>query len=114
MDTPILIIILVLGCALLGATGQILFKLSSDNFSFNPLSWFKNIYFLLGITLYGLSAVLFVWSLKYGDVSLLYPIIATSYIWVTIFATLILNEEFPGIKWIGIILIITGIYVITK
>lgn len=114
METPILIVILVLICALLGATGQILFKLGSSEFSFNPASWVKNTYFLLGIFLYGLSAVLFVWSLKYGNVSILYPLIATSYIWVSIFASLILKEEFPGIKWIGIALIISGIYIITK
>jgi len=114
MQTPIYIILLVLFCALLAASGQLFFKLASTKFSLNPLTWFKNPFFLIGVFLYATSAVLFVWSLKHGDLSILYPIIATSYIWVTIFATAILKESFPPLKWIGIALIIVGIIIITR
>lgn len=113
MEPPILIILIVLFCALLGASGQLLFKLASPEFSFNPLTWFKNFYFLLGIFFYAISAILFVWALKYSNLSILYPIIATSYVWVTIFATLILKEPFPILKWVGIALIIIGVILIT-
>lgn len=108
------IILLVLGCALLGAMGQIFFKLSSENFSFNPLELIKNYKFIIGALLYGFSAVLFVWTLKFGDLSILYPIIATSYIWVAIFSVILLNEPFPPLKWLGIGLIISGIAVIVR
>ncbi len=114
METSIYIILIVLICALLGATGQIMFKLSADKFSFNPLTWLKNWHFLVGVLLYGSSAILFVWSLKHGDLSILYPIIATSYIWVVLLATFILKEDFPIVKWLGVILILLGIVVITK
>ncbi|MFH1289813.1 MAG: EamA family transporter [Nanoarchaeota archaeon] len=113
-NTSLLVILLVLFCALLGATGQLFFKLSSQGFSLNPLSWLKNYKFLVGAFLYAISAALFVYSLKHGNLSLLYPIIATSYIWVALFSTIILNEPFPVIKWLGIGLIIFGIFLIMK
>ncbi|MEM2089627.1 MAG: EamA family transporter [Candidatus Pacearchaeota archaeon] len=113
METSVFIILLlVLFCALLGASGQLLFKLASTEFSFNPLTWFKNFYFLLGILFYAIATVLFVWALKHGNLSILYPIIATSYIWVTIFASVLLKEPFTPLKWIGIGLIVAGVILI--
>lgn len=114
MKTQPIIILLVLACALLGAMGQIFFKLSSENFSFNPFNLIKNYKFLIGASLYAISAIFFVWALKFGDVSTLYPIIATSYIWVGLFANIFLKEPFPLIRLGGITLIIIGIFLIVK
>jgi len=114
MKIEYLVILLVLVCAFLGAMGQIFFKLASKEFSLNLLSLIKNYNFLIGAFLYAVSAILFVYSLKFGNLSILYPIIATSYIWVTLLASIILNEPFPIFKWIGIILILTGIIIIVK
>ena len=114
VEISVYIIILVLFCALIGATGQILFKLASKDVTTNPLDWLKNWKFVLGAGLYALSAVLFVWSLKNGDLSILYPIIATSYIWVIIFSIGFLGESFPLFKWIGIMLILAGIVIVVR
>ncbi|MFW5846815.1 MAG: EamA family transporter [Nanoarchaeota archaeon] len=114
MNTSTYIIIIVLICAFLGASGQMMFKLASEKFSFNPLTWIYNWYFIVGILLYGSSAVLFIWSLKHGNLSILYPVIATSYIWVSLLAIFFLKEPFPPIKWLGIILIILGVIIITR
>jgi len=108
------IIILVLICAILGASGQIFFKLASKDVSVNIFDWITNYKFIIGATLYALSAVLFVVALKFGELSILYPIIATSYIWVTIFAIFILGESFSITKVIGTILILLGIAVIVR
>ena len=114
MQVKIAILVLVLFCALLGAFGQIFFKLASKDVSMNVMDWLKNYKFFIGAILYALSAVLFVVALKYGDLSLLYPIIATSYIWVSLFSNVFLREEFPLFKWLGIILIIAGIIIIVR
>ena len=114
MNTSAIIILLVLFCAFLGSAGQILFKLASKDFTLNPWSWVKNYKFLIGVFLYAISAILFVWCLKQGNLSILYPLIATSYIWVSIFSFFILKEPFPVIKWLGIGLIIAGIIFVTR
>ncbi len=112
MSIKIFVYLLVLFCALLGAIGQIFFKLSSGSFSLSTI--FTNWKFLLGVALYGIATLIFVFSLKYGNLSVLYPLIATSYIWVGLFSIIFLNESFPLFKWIGILLIIAGVIIITR
>ena len=114
METRILIFLLVAFCALLGASGQIFFKLASENVSTNIMSWLFNYKLIIGLVLYGLATVLFVVALKFGNLSILYPIIATSYIWVTLFSITFLGESFPAFKWAGILLIISGVGIITR
>lgn len=113
MNTQWWVVGLVIFCAFLGAIGQLLFKLGSISVSFNLMSWVTNIKIIGGMCLYGISAVFFIIALKHGNLSILYPLIATSYIWVVIFSTKFLGEPFSFAKWIGIILIIAGVSIIT-
>ncbi len=114
MKITFAVLLIVLVCALMGASGQIFFKLASKKFSFSVAGLLTNYYFIIGASLYALSAMLFVWSLKHGDLSLLYPIIATSYIWVTLFSSVVLGEPIPPLRWFGVALIIVGIVVIVR
>ncbi|MCK5593854.1 MAG: EamA family transporter [Candidatus Aenigmarchaeota archaeon] len=114
METKLMIYLLVAFCALLGATGQIFFKLASEDINANIVSWLFNYKLMIGLFFYGLATVLFVVALKFGNLSILYPIIATSYIWVTLFSKTFLGETFPTFKWAGLILIIAGIGIITR
>lgn len=109
----IYLILLVLFCALLGSFGQIFFKIASKNFSFS-LENFLNVYLILGIILYSFSAFLFIYSLKFGELSILYPIIATSYIFVTILSFIFFNEPLNFYKIVGVLVIILGVWLITK
>ena len=101
-------------CALMGSTGQLLFKLGSGRVGGSLISWLLNPYILGGFVLYGLSAVLFILTLKHGNLSVLYPIIATSYIWVALIASLYLHEPFPPVKWLGVAFICLGIVFIVR
>lgn len=114
MKTTFLIIFIVIGCAWLGALGQIFFKPSSKDFSLSFSGVLKNHKFLIGATLYAISAILFVWTLKFGELSVLYPIIATSYIWVALLSIIFLGESVSATMWVGIGLIISGIWLIIK
>lgn len=108
------VVVLVLFCALLGAVGQIFFKLASKSVTVNILSWVANWKLILGLFLYAVATVLFVMVLKFGNVSILYPVIATSYIWVVIFASIFLKEPFGLVKWVGIFFIILGVAFIVR
>ena len=114
MNTQPWAICVVLFCAFLGSLGQLLFKLGSKSVSFDILSWITNWHVILGMALYGISAILFITALKYGSLSTLYPIIATTYIWVMIFSVLFLGEPFPLIKWLGLALIVIGVILIVR
>ncbi|MEM4181806.1 MAG: EamA family transporter [Candidatus Pacearchaeota archaeon] len=109
-----LLYLLVLFCALLGSLGQTFFKIASKDFSFSFNGLFLNFHLILGIIFYGTSALLFVYSLKFGELSILYPIIATSYIFVTILSFIVFKESLNLYKILGVLAIIFGIWLITK
>lgn len=108
MKTKTSAIILVIICTLFTSTAQIFYKLGSAKL---PMI-FTNWQLLSGLLLYGFGAVLLITAFKGGDVSVLYPIIATSYIWVTILSKIIFNEQINVHKIIGVSLIIIGIIAI--
>ncbi len=101
-------------CSILAAVGQIFLKMGASTASTNIVSWVTNIKLIIGLSLYALSSIFFIYALRLGNVSLLYPVIATSYIWVAILATMFLGESFPLMRWAGIGLIIGGIVLIIR
>ncbi len=105
MKTKLSAILIVVLCTLFTSTAQIFYKLGSAKL---PII-FTNWYLFLGLFLYGIGAVLLITSFKGGDVSVLYPIIATSYIWVTILSKVIFNEQINIYKIIGVFCILIGI-----
>lgn len=112
--TPASSIIIAIICAILGGFAQILFKKGSDNLKFelsieNMIRTIKNYALISGLGLYGLSAVLFILALRKGELSTLYPIIATTYIWVNLLAARYLKERMNAYKWGGTALIILGV-----
>lgn len=80
----------------------------------NLLSWASNYKILGGGVLYGIAAVLFIIALKHGNLSVLYPIIATSYIWVAVLSWLVLHEPFSWAQGVGLVFILTGISLIVR
>ena len=53
-----------------------------------------------------------IFAYRYGELSVLQPINSTNYVFSTIIAIYILNENVPQINIFGIILIISGVIVI--
>ena len=102
-------ILIAILCAIFGALGQLLFKFGSASVSFNILSWILNPPVIFGIIFYGLATIIFIMILKKADLSLLYPVVATSYIWVALMSIFILKENLIWTNWIGFLLIIGGV-----
>ena len=96
-------------CTLFTSTAQVFYKIGSAKL---PVI-FTNYPLLLGLLLYALGAVVFVIALKFGEVTILYPIIATSYIWVALLSWRIFGDVLNLYKSIGIIAIFVGITVIS-
>jgi len=108
------IILLVAFAAFLGSFGQLFFKKGSANLSFNVMSLLTNWYLILGLCLYGISTIIYVYALSYGELSMLYPIIATSYIWTCFLAVLILGERMGFVNWVGILFILLGVSLVLR
>lgn len=114
METKLTIILLVLFCALLGSFGQLFFKLGSKDLVFDFFPLITNWKLIVGLALYGFATILFLVALKFGRLSILYPIIATSYIWVAILSHFVLGEPFRISQWSGVALIIAGVIFVVR
>lgn len=110
--TPVKAALLTLFCSLLAALGQTFFKIGAASINKNLYSWLTNWQLILGMFIYALSALLFIVALKYGNLSILYPIIAMSYVWVTLISKYLFGEPVNIFNWAGILLITGGVFII--
>jgi len=113
MPTKTWAIILVIFATLLTSLGQILWKFGSFHINSDILSWL-NPPLVLGFLAYGGAAFMLVIALKNGELSTLYPIIATSYIWVALLSPFFFHDSFAISKFVGIAFIILGVTLISK
>ena len=106
---------LVFCCTILGAAAQVLMKTGANHLSHPGLiGMATNLPLMAGYCLYGLSTLLLVLALKDGELSLLYPVIALTYVWVTVRSFLIFHEDINVWKLLGIVLIVSGVAVLGK
>jgi len=108
------IIILTALSALIGSIGQVEFKRGTESLQLDIQAILTNYHLIVGLFLYALSTLIYIYSLSKGRLSIVYPIIATSYIWATLFAWMFLKEPINHINLAGIILILLGVTLITK
>ncbi len=106
------IILLTALSAFIGSIGQLEFKRGATDLQFDIKMLLTNYHLIIGIAIYFVSTVIYVYALSKGQLSVLYPIIATSYIWTSIFAKIFLNEPVGTTSWIGIFFILLGIALI--
>jgi|TARA_Y100000310_G_scaffold339842_1_gene433800 uncharacterized membrane protein len=109
MGTKLWAMGLILFCTLLTSTAQLFYKFGAATLEFSLLSIITNVNLIMGILLYAVSGILLILSLRGGEVSVLYPIIATSYIWVSFLSIYFLDESMNLFKWIGVFTIMSGI-----
>ncbi len=110
-------IIIVLACTLLVAIGQYLIKLGANRLAHagllaTAIGIFTIPQLFAGYCLYGVFTVLFVYALRHGELSILYPLIALGYVWVTITAVIAFHESMNPLKIVGLIVIICGVAVL--
>ena len=112
--------LLVVCCTIIGAGAQILIKRGAGELGANPtmvqtaLAMVLKPALLAGFSMYGVSMVLLVLALRHGELSLLYPVFALTYVWVAILSVTMLHESMYGFKLAGIATIVGGIAVLGK
>lgn len=105
MRTKTWAIVLVVFCTLLTSSAQILLKQGAAELP----RIFSNTPLLAGLVIYAVAAVALIISFKGGEVTVLYPIIATSYVWVLILSNIFFKEQLSFLKFLGVFAIIVGI-----
>lgn len=111
MNYLYIVLIIVVGC-LIGAYGAILLKKGSAKLKLNLKALIKNKNLILGFVMYGLSSVLYILALRGAELSVLYPLVSLTYVFIAILSKLILKESMGRYKFIGMALIIFGVILI--
>ncbi|HUI77955.1 MAG TPA: hypothetical protein VLY24_08555 [Bryobacteraceae bacterium] len=108
-------VVLVFGCTILGAAAQILLKTGANHMAqLSLLSVVTNWALIGGLALYGVSTLLLVLALRDGELSLLYPVIALTYVWVTILSLIIFHDRANPLRLAGIAIIVIGVAVLGR
>jgi len=114
-------IYMVLGCTVFAATAQVLLKFGAthpmpavnlaDTSTWLPFlaALLRNYPLLLGYTAHSCNALLLILALRDGELSLLYPIIALTYVWVNLASMYFFHDRMNAWKAIGIALVIGGV-----
>ena len=75
---------------------------------------FTSPFVVLGLLLYGIGAILWLFALKQIDLSLAYPFVSMSFIMVFCLSVFFLNEPFNVNRLIGTVTIIVGLLFMAK
>lgn len=115
-------LLLVLGCTIFAAAAQVLLKfgamhpmpaMPADLASSGVIIFVKallgNWQLLLGYSLHACNATLLILALRHGELSVLYPVYALSYIWVDLLSLYFFHEHMNVWKTAGIVLVMGGV-----
>jgi drug/metabolite transporter (DMT)-like permease len=107
-------LLLVFSCTILGAAAQLLIKTGMNHFSPHWVALATNLPLMGGYALLGINTLMMVLALKDGEMSLLYPIIALTYVWTTLLSYTLLGEPSNMYKNVGIVIIVLGVAVMGR
>jgi drug/metabolite transporter (DMT)-like permease len=121
--------LLVFLCTLIGAIAQILVKLGTAQLGAGHITLgdvahhpglfvsfcigiLTNLKLFCGYLLYGVMTFLMALALRGRELSRLFPIIALTYVWVTILSLFLLGEHMNFFRSIGIAFIVCGVSIL--
>jgi uncharacterized membrane protein len=100
---------LILTATVIGGFGSVFLKKGADRLELNLKDTVGNTTLIKGITLYVVSSVFYIISLRGGELSILYPLVSLSYAWICLLSIKLLGEHMNMWKWAGIAFIFVGV-----
>ena len=114
----------ILASVFMGAIGQTILKLGANKLGPISLSLrtiIKDVIhilmvpeILIGLILFGSSFLLWIKVLTKSDLSYAYPMVSLGYIVIALLSKFLLNEPFTFNKVIGVVMIISGVFVLNS
>lgn len=108
---------MVCGCTVFGAAAQILMKTGANaqeqsSVAALALAILTDIHLFSGYAMYGLSTLMLIVALKDGELSVLYPVIALTYVWVTVLSVFMFHEVMNPFKVAGLATVVIGVAIL--
>jgi drug/metabolite transporter (DMT)-like permease len=110
MKTPFSSMVLVFVASVIGSLAAVLLKFGADRLGkpyVRAAMWLGS-----GILLFCASSVFYVWGLKDGSLTVLYPMVSLGYVWTLLWSRLFFGEPFNRHKVIGLALVLLGVFCI--
>ncbi len=79
----------------------------------NPFSITRQYLVVIGVLFDVIAAMLNVVALRFGELSVLTPVTALTYVWACFFSVRLLNERMTRRKWAGVAFIVAGVVLVT-
>jgi multidrug transporter EmrE-like cation transporter len=113
MNTPLASMAWVMSGSFIGSFGAVFLKAGAKRLDRNkPLSILSNWRLALGIMIYLISAIFFLFGVRKGELSVLYPLVAFGYVWTMFWSRLFFGEPLTKAKFFALGLILVGIAVL--
>lgn len=96
-------------CGFIGSFGAVFLKSGAARIERNLRSVIYNWRLAFGIGLYLLSSVFFVFGMRRGELSVLYPLVALGYMWTVVWSKIFFGEPLTRSKFIAVGMILVGI-----
>jgi len=109
VKTPLSSMLLMVLSSFIGSFGAVLLKSGAGRLHRNLSSLFFNYHLAGGVSLYLLSSYFFVLGVRQGELTILYPLVALSYVFTMLWSRLFFGEPFTRAKFIGLAMIVFGI-----
>jgi drug/metabolite transporter (DMT)-like permease len=101
---------------LLSAAAQVFMKFGTNYLRVHPslMGVLTDVPLICGLALYGVGAALMVLALRHGELSVLYPLISLSYVWVAVLSVVVFGEIMNPYRIAGITVIMTGVAILGR
>jgi multidrug transporter EmrE-like cation transporter len=96
-------------CGFVGSFGAVFLKSGAARLQMNVKSILTNWRLVVGVGMYLLSSVFFVFGVRKGELSVLYPLVALGYMWTVVWSRVFFGEPLTRSKFIAVGLILVGI-----
>jgi drug/metabolite transporter (DMT)-like permease len=116
-------ILLVVFCTFISAAAQVFFKIGANQLRSmggataamaRPWILLQNFRLIGGLALYGLFTLFFIFALRDGELSVVYPIITLNYVWVMLLSVVLFHEALNPFKVGGVAAIMLGVMIVGR
>jgi len=111
-------IILFLSNVILLVLGQTVWKIGTEKIAITGINSVINLilspWIILGGLFYVVATAIWIFLLSKLPLSLIYPLQSIVYVFALIIAMVVFKEVIPITRWIGVIVILIGVFLVTK